>query len=250
MFNKWYAARGGTPEDDKIRAVLWDDLIHSVHITGDSSSHGQLVQWHKSLPSGHPLTTVVNSMYSLLSLTACYIHLTGDTRDMWEHAFINTFGDDNITGVDDSVKDVFNQVTVAHAMKELFDLTYTAGAKDGKLVPYTDIYNVTFLKRSFLRDEETMDIVGSAPCLDWVGPLAKESFLYTPYYYRNKKDPRQDITNNCEVLLGELALHPREVWDTYFPALKEWCARNNIDLAFESRSAARAYITTRFDVWF
>jgi hypothetical protein len=250
VINKWYAARGGTPEDDKIRAVLWDDLIHSVHITGDSSSHGQLVQWHKSLPSGHPLTTVVNSMYSLLSLTACYIHLTGDTRDMWEHAFINTFGDDNITGVDDSVKDVFNQVTVAHAMKELFDLTYTAGAKDGKLVPYTDIYNVTFLKRSFLRDEETMDIVGSAPCLDWVGPLAKESFLYTPYYYRNKKDPRQDITNNCEVLLGELALHPREVWDTYFPALKEWCARNNIDLAFESRSAARAYITTRFDVWF
>ena len=245
VINQWYAMKGGTEEDDRVRTILWEDVIHSVHITGDSSSHGQLVQWHKSLPSGHPLTTVINSMYSLLALTTCYIHLTGDSRDMWEHVFINTFGDDNVAGVDESVRDVFNQVTVAGAMSELFNLTYTAGAKDGKLVPYTDIYNITYLKRSFLRDEETSDIIGSAPCMDWVGPLAKESFLYTPYYYRNKKDPRKDITDNCDILLGELALHPKSMWDEYFPLLKQWCVKNDIELTFESRSAARAYITTR-----
>lgn len=249
--NRWYRVGGGTDEDDLVRRVLWQDLVHSVHLTGNGNSLSHLVQWHKSLPSGHPLTTVVNSMYSLLALTACYIHLTGDAFNMWDHAFINTFGDDNITGVDDSVKEVFNQVTVENAMRELFNLTYTAGAKDGKLVPYTTIDKVTFLKRSFAPDEDDdLNLIGGAPCLGWVAPLAKESFLFTPYFYRNNKDPLSDVEDNIKILQGELSLHSVEDWEVYNAALSLWCSKNNVQLPFSSRIAARTYIKTRFDVWF
>lgn len=239
------------PEDQDIRHMLWQDLIHSVHVTGAGSMADQFVQWHKSLPSGHPLTTVVNSMYSLITLTACYIHLTGDSSNMWDHVFINTFGDDNVSGVDDQVCDLFNQVTVAGAMNELFGLTYTAGAKDGKLVPYTTIDKITFLKRSFVPDDQGESaVIGGAPCLGWVGPLAVDSFLYTPYFYKSNKTPLLDIEANCEILQGELSLHTQEVWDMYNQKLTRWADQSGVSLRFTTRAAARAYIKTRFDVWF
>lgn len=250
--NRWY--RDGdkwNPEDDIVRQVLWLDLTHSIHLTGETSHLGHLVQWHKSLPSGHPLTTVVNSMYSLITLTACYIHLTGDVVDMWKHAFINTYGDDNVVGVDEEVRDIFNQVTVAATMDKLFALKYTAGAKDGKLVPYTTIDKITFLQRGFLRDEdEEVGLITRKPNVGWVAPLNYKSFMYTPYFYRNNKDPQGDLASNCEKFVCELSLHPAEVWEEYFPRLDAWCSKNGIPLPVRNRDAARTYVKTRFDVWF
>jgi hypothetical protein len=252
VINKWYARQPGHRVlDDDIREGLWDDLIHSIHITGTGSMADHFVQWNKSLPSGHPLTTVVNSMYSLLTLTACYIHLTGDATGMWDHAFLNTFGDDNISGVDDAMCDKFNQVTVASTMQSLFGLEYTAGAKDGKLVPYTTIDKVTFLKRSFVVDDDVEgNIIGGAPNVGWVAPLDMKSFLYTPYFYRNKKNSLLDVQGNCEIMQCELALHSKKVWDEYYPRLKLWCDCAGVEIKFNTRAAARAYVKTRFDVWF
>lgn len=252
VIQKWYRRSPNYRAiDEDVRYTLWQDLIHSIHITGSGCMADQVVQWHKSLPSGHPLTTVVNSMYSLLTLTACYIHLTGDSTDMWDHAFINTFGDDNVTGVDDVMCEKFNQVTVADAMMDLFGLTYTAGAKDGKLVPYTTIDKITFLKRGFIPDDiGEQSVIGGAPCLGWVGPLALDSFLYTPYFYRSNKGPLLDVQSNCEILQGELSLHPKDVWDEYNPKLEAWAHKRGVPLKFGSRASARAYIKTRFDVWF
>lgn len=249
--NRWYAqGLDWKPEDDVVRTVLWQDLIHSRHLTGTSSQLRYLVQWHKSLPSGHPLTTTVNSMYSLLTLSACYMKLTGDANDMWEHVFLNTFGDDNVAGVDDQVREQFNQVTVGPVMSELFGLTYTPGVKDGVPVKYTDIGGVVYLQRSFLPDDDKETLLTNCPNVGWVAPLNFKSFVYTPYWYKNSKDCRMDLERNCEILVCELALHPTFVWDEKFPKLEKWCSDNEIPLRFINRDAARAHIKTRLDVWF
>ncbi|APG78523.1 hypothetical protein 1 [Wenzhou picorna-like virus 31] len=249
--NRWYAQGSDWKlEDDVVRTVLWQDLIHSRHLTGTSSQLRYLVQWHKSLPSGHPLTTTVNSMYSLLTLSACYMKLTGDANDMWEHAFLNTFGDDNVAGVDDQVREQFNQVTVGPVMSELFGLTYTPGVKDGIPVKYTDIGGVVYLQRSFLPDNDKETLLTNCPNVGWVAPLNFKSFMYTPYWYKNSKDCRMDLERNCEILVCELALHPISVWDEKFPKLEKWCSDNEIPLRFINRDAARAHIKTRLDVWF
>jgi len=252
VIQQWYRrSPTWSPMDEDVRSVLWDDLIHSIHITGAGCMADHIVQWHKSLPSGHPLTTVVNSMYSLLTLTACYIHLTGDSHNMWSHVFINTFGDDNVSGVDGEMCEKFNQVTVAHAMWDLFGLTYTAGAKDGELVPYTSIDKITFLKRSFVRDDDGVTaVIGGAPCLEWVGPLSVSSFLYTPYFYKNNKSPLLDVQANCEILQCELSLHSQDTWDEHNTKLETWAKNRGVPLEFKTRAAARAHTKTRFDVWF
>lgn len=250
--NKWYRFNNESwkEEDDRVRYILWLDLVHSRHITGVGSRLGYVVQWVKSLPSGHPLTTIVNSMYSLITLTGCYISATGES-DMWKHVFLCTFGDDNVNSVSDEKRDVFNQVTVARDMKKLFGLTYTSGRKDAELVPYTTIEEVTFLKRTFVVDEcGPSQLIYNTPDLGWVAPLAFESFLYEGYWYKSTRDPVEDIATRIEHCVCELALHDQEAWDEYFPRLMEWCHKTRVPFLLRSRKEVRDHVKTRFDVWF
>jgi hypothetical protein len=55
--NRWY---GDSPENQLARRVLWLELVHSRHIGGVGNDQKHIYQWNKSLPSGHPFTTVVN----------------------------------------------------------------------------------------------------------------------------------------------------------------------------------------------
>jgi hypothetical protein len=237
--NRWY--------DDgelnaRVRSVLWMDLVHSRHLGGDGRDQSHVYQWNKSLPSGHPFTTPVNSLYSLITLTACYCKATGDFKDMWDNVYIATFGDDNITNVDDATAEVFNQVTVARDMEELFGLTYTAGSKGAELVPYTTLDKCTFLKRRFEHDD-----IGSG---GWVAPLDPASFLYISYYYKNSRDLGGEIKHNLESMLGELSLHSEEMWNEYFPLVREVLAEGNLTTDLDSRVAYRQMMQARLDAWY
>jgi len=237
--NRWY---DDGEENARVRSILWLDLVHSRHLGGDGRDQSHIYQWNKSLPSGHPFTTPANSLYSLITLTACYCHATGDYRDMWDKVYIATFGDDNIVNVGDAVSSSFNQVTVAGAMHDLFGLTYTAGSKGAELVPYTTLSECTFLKRRFVRDT-----LGSG---GWVAPLDPASFLYISYYYKNNRDLKGEIKDNLENMLGELSLHSVEMWDQYFPLVCEVLAEGGLVTDLDSRCAYRQMMQARLDAWF
>jgi len=239
FINQWY---NDGEENALIRKVLWLELVHSRHLSGDSRNQCYLVQWNKSLPSGHPFTTPVNSLYSLITLTGCYTHLTGDYVNMWNKVYLGTFGDDNIVNTGDAVSEVFNQVTVASTMKELFGLTYTAGSKDGELTPYTTLDKCTFLKRRFVPDV----LAGGG----WVAPLEPSSFLFVPYYYKNNKDMAGEIFRNMENLLGELALHDQALWDEHYPIVARIMADAQKAPDHGDRKGYRQMMQARVDAWF
>lgn len=239
--NDWYRLGGASEEDCRVREILFEDLVHSRHLTGNGCVRDSLVQWNKSLPSGHPLTTIVNSMYSLFALTACYVDATGDLTGMWDKCFICTYGDDNVVGVSDSVAEVFNQVTVAAAMERIFRMTYTSDKKGADLVPYETIDDITFLKRGFVRAE----CEGG-----WAAPLAMESILYRTYFYRNERSFAHDLAQNFNDVLMELSLHPEALWKEKFDAVAEYCSRHDIPLSICSRAQARELCFSRNDVWF
>jgi hypothetical protein len=238
--NRWYRVRGGSDKEEQVRNVLFMDLIHSRHLTGVGCMRNVIVQWNKSLPSGHPFTTVINSMYSLFCLTACYVKRTGDYENMWEHAHICTFGDDNVVGVSDTVSEVFNQETVAEDMLD-FGLTYTSDRKDGVLRKYETIADITFLKRSFV----------PAECdSGWCAPLALDSILYRTYYFRNNRTMMRDMEENFREILLELSMHPEELWEKYYPIVWEYCAQENIPIDIVSRDQARVQFFRRDCDWF
>jgi hypothetical protein len=210
--NLWY---NDSAENQLARKVLWLDLVHSRHIGGRGDNQKYIYQWNHSLPSGHPFTTIINSLYSLVALIYSYFDLTGDRRGFWNHVAPLTYGDDNVCNVSDTKVEQFNQITVSKAMSRNFGMVYTSGHKDKELEPYTTIEEITFLKRGFYNDNDR-----------WLCPLELESFLYTHYWCKNKKLEKQICVDVLENSLEELALHPPKLWPVYGRKLADLLREN------------------------
>jgi hypothetical protein len=236
VINEWYS---DGPENARIRTILWLELIHSRHVGGLGKDQRFLYQWSKSLPSGHPATTIVNSMYSLFCIVAAYYKTTGDLTGFWEHATAITYGDDNGVGVHDKLSDVFNQESVSRVLREEFGMTYTSDKKDGILGTTTTIDEITFLKRGFRFEK------GRVLC-----PLELKSFLYTVYWCKNKKLEAQIAVDVLESSLQELSLHGQEVWDERAPAVYKLLSGLSEPKCPLDRACYLALVTSRTDSWF
>nr|QJI53768.1 MAG: hypothetical protein 1 [Weivirus-like virus sp.] len=244
FINYWYRQSPDWKEEDEIaRNILWLDLIHSRQLIGLGRVSQYIVQWNKSLPSGHPMTTIVNTLFVQLTMSTCYMTITGDVNDMHKHIRVAPFGDDNMNGVSDARAEVFNQVTVAEKMLELFGLVYTDDVKDGALQPFKPLEECTFLQRGFYKD---LTYPGG-----WAPKLGEGSFLYAPYWYRSNKATVDDMMANVRTALGEMSIHPPEVWDKYTGILFPWLREHNLTpkLPFYTREAARTWRLTHVDTW-
>nr|QJI53764.1 MAG: hypothetical protein 1 [Weivirus-like virus sp.] len=236
--NLWYS---DSEENQLARRVLWMDLVHSRHIGGRGDNQRYVYQWNHSLPSGHPFTTIINSLYSLVALIYCYFDLTGDRRSFWDHVAPLTYGDDNVCNVDDDKIGQFNQITVSQSMKRNFGMVYTSGHKDRELEPYTVIDNITFLKRGFYCDDNR-----------WLCPLELDSFLFTHYWCKNKKLEKEILVSVLENSLEELALHPPDIWPLYgrriADLLREYFGRETN--CCPSRQSYLSLVLSRTEDWY
>jgi hypothetical protein len=200
--NFWYTTRGASEEENAVRTILFQDLMKSRHAVGRGVVATHVVQWQRSLPSGHFLTTFINSMLSMVCIVSAFVRST-NRYDFWDVASAATLGDDNLVGVSDEVVEEFNQVSVAHVLKEEFNMVYTAGRKGEELKPYLDISEVTFLQRMFRLKDNVV-----------VGPIRKES-IFGSLLYTKKGDTRyknEVLCQNVEGALSELSLWPEEEW--------------------------------------
>jgi len=202
FINDWY---DDGDENKLVRKVLWMDLVHSRHVGGTGFDQRHIYQWNKSLPSGHPFTTIVNSMYSLFLLVAAYISITGDKVGFWDWVSAVVYGDDNVVNVSDTIVAAYNQRTVSEALFREFSVIYTPGSKQGGFVEHTTIDKLTFLKRSISLRDNT-----------WLCPLELDSFLFTHYWCCNRKLEREIAVDVLENALAELSMHTPELWDKYF----------------------------------
>lgn len=234
--NGWY---DDGEENALIRRVLWLDLVHSRHLGGPGNDQRYIYQWNKSLPSGHPFTTIVNSMYSLLLLACCYVKLTGDWRDFWTHVYAVTYGDDNVINVSESVKGKFNQRTVAKVMWDEYKMTYTSDDKESDLIETTTLDRVSFLKRRFYFDDG-----------HWNCPLDLESFLYCVYYCKNKRLEAKIRIDELENTLEELSLHSDALWDQHAPGVYNKLAELKVPNAMFERRAYLNLVRSRADNWY
>lgn len=235
--NEWY----DDGEDNKrVRTVLWEDLVHSRHIGGLGSDQCHIYQWNKSLPSGHPFTTIVNSMYSLFLLVAAYIAITHDYVSFWKNVSAVTYGDDNVVNVADSLATVYNQSTVADCLMAEFFVVYTAGDKTTNTVQTKLLTELTFLKRGFWVDGNK-----------WLCPLDPDSFLFTVYWCKNKRLEKQIIIDCLENSLEELSLHRPHMWDRFAePIIQVLEQRSATTRANTTRADYQALVRSRSDNWY
>lgn len=209
--NSWYSDRK-EGSDNNVRELLFMDLAHSRHLVSLKGAATGVVEWMKSLPSGHFLTSLVNTILCMACLSGAFIALTGLT-DVWKYISIAAQGDDNLVGACDEVIPVFNQVTCSEFIQSEYGMVYTAGRKGEELKPYMDIEDVTFLQRRFSRKK------GEDVC-----PIRPESFLHSLYYTKKNKEvhvQRADMVIGLERALEELSMHDEKHWRSTLPRIVE-----------------------------
>jgi hypothetical protein len=217
--NEWY---DDGPENALIRTVLWQDLIHSRHIGKNSEGKVIMYQWTHSLPSGHPATTIVNSMYNLLLICICYKRQMGVAALADYHKLVTpvVLGDDNIIAISPNIIGDFNQLSITKHMSDLH-MKYTDEDKGTAVNKWKPLSEAGFLKRGFNLEGDKA----------W-GTLSLETIKEMCYWCRNKRDVENITKTNFETALKELSAHPQEVWDEVSGPMLEAYAASGRRTAF------------------
>lgn len=201
---------GSTEEDTQVMRVLLISLFNSFHISGR-----EVYQWTHSLPSGHYLTAVLNSVFVNISFGIVWQLATGEcsymnARQFWKECGIVAYGDDHIVSIPESRLEVFNQMNLPSLFK-IIGLGYTMEDKDATATEFArPPHQISYLKRGFRCDEIRNR---------WLAPLSMDVILETPMWMHQNPDPQSQTIENCEWSLRELALHPKDVWNQWFPKI-------------------------------
>lgn len=200
--NNWYSTHGGSDEENYVRTILFLDLAYSRHITGFHGPCNTIVEWSKSLPSGHFLTSTINSMLSMGLVASGFVAMTGEV-DFWGNCAAISLGDDNVVSTSDKYVDVFNQVTLSAFIKNAYGMEYTAGRKGEALRPVVGIDQVVFLQRRWAV-KNGLDVC----------PIRPESFLHSLYYVHSKDEAqnRETLLAGIELAFEELSMHEERYW--------------------------------------
>jgi len=225
LINTWY---NDDPQNQIMRTRLWYEVTNSIHVVGDC-----VMMWNNSLPSGHPLTAVINSIYNNLAFRFVWARIVGanNVRDIStfdKNVYLITLGDDNLFAVSRYYRDVFTEERISVAMSEL-GLKYTSDTKDGVNLKLRNLWEVSFLKRRFRYEE----VVGR-----FVAPLDFDTVMQVSYFCKRNLDVNLAVCENIETTLKELSLYGKDVFEEHFPRIK---------LAFERHLSPSLRIVT--DTW-
>lgn len=208
VINAYYTVVGGaTAEQNRIRELLWVDIVNSIHVNGS-----YVYEWDHSQPSGCPFTSVLNSIVHSIIVRMCFlacaekagVSVTMDTFD--EHVAHVNYGDDDVTNVSPVILDWFNQITMAEGYST-FGMTYTDETKSGELVRAKTLSEIQFLKRSFRWDETQQR---------YRAPLSLDTILEMACWNKTKSNDQWVLTSLVlKDAVAELGQHPRDVWDAH-----------------------------------
>lgn len=197
IINRWY---NGTPAEEKARKTLWLELTNSKHI-----NDGVLFEWSNALPSGHPLTAFVNSLYNPLIKRIVFDRIVPEPfRGKFNFmVYLIVLGDDNVFSVDPVLSEYFREELIAVEMLKLGQV-YTPEDKDKTAHGQTlrRLEDVTFLKRKFRFFRGR-----------WIAPLDLGTIMDIPNWTRDGPNIYADTESNVQVALEELSLHGRDVFE-------------------------------------
>ena len=194
--NRWY---NDGEENCRIRSILWMEVYNSRHIVD-----GVIYEWLSGLPSGHPFTIIINTIYNHIVARYVWFRSVGSHLSYNDNVYAVVQGDDITAAVSDDFKDKFSDVIFAKYALEL-GLTYTNETKTGELIPHRGLSEIEFLKRSFVFDErENL----------FIAPLKLKSILKMVDWTKRKNRDRI-VADNVIIATKELALHDKATFEFY-----------------------------------
>jgi hypothetical protein len=204
VINRWY---NDGPENARVREVLWADVTNSWHINGSN-----IYTWCSSLPSGHVLTVIINTMINSMAHRYCFYRAVGNdivlAASYRKYVYSIFYGDDSVFSVSPIYASVFNEITLGPFMAEL-GLNYTSELKQVSTVPLRYLSQVSFLKRRF-RFEPTLH--------RHLAPISMDTIKNMPYWTKDQ-DGISISRTIVDTALMELSLHEKQTFDSFAPIL-------------------------------
>jgi hypothetical protein len=205
-----------TEDDVKIMyAIAYDTAFPVVDYNGD------LVQFYGSNPSGHPLTVIINSLVNSLYMRYCYYLLNPSEEcvSFQDNVSLMTYGDDNIMGVSINTP-WFNHTAISQSLSTM-DITYTMADKEAESVPFINISEASFLKRTWRWDDEvkaycapldhdsiekmlmvwvrSKTISKEEQCVAVISSALREYFFYGKEIFDQKRILLSNLIRKCEL---------------------------------------------------
>jgi hypothetical protein len=130
------------------------DTSEALHLGGDCYKSWVVYKIIGSLPSGHPLTSIINSIYNLVVFRMCWCDMYGDlaVSTFRDKVRCYVYGDDNIFAPSDSCLE-FNLEAMARFCPRI-GMVYTSEDKTGDLYKLKPVGSCSFLKRKFALDPD------------------------------------------------------------------------------------------------
>lgn len=160
-------AAGWSNSDLKIvQGIAYDTAFSTMDL------FGTLIRCYGNNPSGHPLTTIinslVNSLYMRLATRRIFLqnNIVADFSRFQDIMSLVTYGDDNC-GTTSAKYPMLNHTSLQRALLEV-GIIYTTDDKEAESKGLVPVSNITFLKRRFVYDNTLNRIVA---------PLVEESLF-------------------------------------------------------------------------
>jgi hypothetical protein len=166
--------------------------MHSFHIID-----GLVFEWTNGMPSGNPLTPIINTIYNNILIRMCW-YLSGLDLSIFKHLvsfFAN--GDDNAGSISPAVRDKFNPKIISEKM-DILGMTYTNDTKSGDNDRFRTISDITFLKRKFVYNKRYHR---------WLAPLDINVVKDMINWTHKGKEFHVTVSNNMYTVIRELSLH-------------------------------------------
>lgn len=198
-----HAAAGFTSaECGEIMCIGYDTAFSVVNFSGD------LVEFFGTNPSGHPLTVIVNSIVNSLYMRYVFVVLNPEhtAANFKELVRLFTYGDDNTLGVSDRAP-WYNHTTIQAELARI-GVEYTMADKEAESIPYINISDIQFLKRTWRFDED----VGN-----WLCPLDEQSIhkSLTKWLPSGTIDAQAQMVAVISSANSEYFFHGREVFEKH-----------------------------------
>jgi hypothetical protein len=139
---------GFNSEDVRLMEAIATEVAYPI-----TNVFGNVVEFYGTNPSGHSLTTVINSIVNIMyMMLACKDIALENNYNLVLNKFFQetmsliTYGDDNIAS---SNNDLFTHTSISKSLAK-YGIVYTMADKETDSVPFISISEANFLKRGFV----------------------------------------------------------------------------------------------------
>jgi hypothetical protein len=130
------------------------------------SFDGDLLGFMGVLPSGNPLTTLLNCLCNILLDMYAFVSAENNVNEYFELVMTLVYGDDSISSVSPLCKNFDHTIKQRELAK--IGIVFTMAEKDRVSVPFISLSEATFLKRKFVFDESISS---------WMAPLDENNIV-------------------------------------------------------------------------